>query len=92
VLTLLTDVPEPWLVEPSKGVYDFDNLRLADVPEAVAYAEYELGALLLTGSCGEVSAAGATTGQPAKGTQLHLGTPQEPHQVGAGLLWLVCML
>lgn len=49
------DVPEPWLVEAVKALHDLDNLRLADVHERVTYAEFELEAIVLTGSCVEVT-------------------------------------
>ena len=46
------DVPESWLVEPVRTAYDLDNLRLSDLPaNAALKAEFELEALLLTGSC-----------------------------------------
>ncbi len=44
----------PWL----QAQHDLDNLRLADVPEPVAHAELELAALMLTGSCIDVTAGG----------------------------------
>ena len=44
------DVPEAWLVEPVQAAADLDNVRLADVGGEIA-AEYELEALMLTGSC-----------------------------------------
>lgn len=46
------DVPESWLVEPVRTAYDLDNLRLGDLPaQSVLTAQFELEALLLTGSC-----------------------------------------
>eukprot|EP00877_Chromochloris_zofingiensis_P009036 jgi/Chrzof1/4386/Cz14g11070.t1 len=74
------DVPEPWLVEAVKALHDLDNLRLADVHERVTYAEFELEAIVLTGSCVEVTKDGKR-GQPPRGLQLHLGTPSHPHIV-----------
>lgn len=50
VLTLNMDVPEAWLVEPTQAAADLDNVRLADVGGKIA-AEYELEAVMLTGSC-----------------------------------------
>ena len=51
------DVPEAWLVEPVRAEPDLDNLRLADLGAAASLSvEYELEALLLTGSCVDVSA------------------------------------
>lgn len=38
VLTLNLELPESWLVEPVMALHDFDNLRLADVPEQVSIA------------------------------------------------------
>ncbi|GBF95627.1 UDP-glucose:glyco glucosyltransferase [Raphidocelis subcapitata] len=80
VLTLNLEVPEAWMVEATKSVYDLDNLRLADVPEAVAYAEYELEALMLTGSCTE-ALPGGRRGAPPRGLELRLGTKAEPRRV-----------
>lgn len=57
VLTLGMDVPEAWLVEPVRAEPDLDNLRLTDLGSAESLSvEYELEALLLTGSCVDVSA------------------------------------
>lgn len=36
---------------PPQAAQDLDNLRLADVPGGMVYAELELSALMLTGSC-----------------------------------------
>ncbi|KAI8470132.1 MAG: hypothetical protein J3K34DRAFT_469371 [Monoraphidium minutum] len=90
VMTLNLEVPEAWLVEATKAVHDLDNLRLAtkavhdldnlrlaDVPEAVAYAEYELEAVMLTGSCTEALGQGRR-GAPPRGLELQLGTPATP--------------
>ena len=89
VLTLNLELPESWLVEPTMALHDFDNLRLVDVPEQVAYAEYELEAIMLTGSCSEVASGGkgGLKGKlpPPRGLQLHLGTPEKPHQVWWGV-------
>lgn len=52
----------------------------AAVTLKVAYAEYELDAIMLTGSCSE-HAPGKQL-PPPKGLELHLGTQQQPHQVG----------
>ncbi|EFJ45735.1 hypothetical protein VOLCADRAFT_105823 [Volvox carteri f. nagariensis] len=79
VLTLNLDAPEAWLVEPAAALYDLDNLRLEDVAGEVAFAEFELDALMLTGSCVDVTASGRMT--PPRGLQLHLGTPTQPHTV-----------
>lgn len=57
ILTLNMDVPEAWLVEPVRAELDLDNLRLADLGAAPSLAaEFELEALLLSGSCVDVSA------------------------------------
>ena len=57
VLTLHMDVPEAWLVEPTRTAYDLDNLRLSDLQgSSVLTAEFELEALLLTGSCVDLNA------------------------------------
>ncbi|GFR53073.1 hypothetical protein Agub_g15772, partial [Astrephomene gubernaculifera] len=79
VLTLNLDVPEAWLVSPATAAADLDNLRLEDVAGEVVYAEFELDALMLTGSCVDVTASGRMT--PPRGLQLHLGTPARPHTV-----------
>eukprot|EP00879_Flechtneria_rotunda_P024541 GHRR01026020.1.p1 GENE.GHRR01026020.1~~GHRR01026020.1.p1 ORF type:complete len:588 (+),score=241.16 GHRR01026020.1:107-1870(+) len=83
VLTLNLELPESWLVEPVMALHDLDNLRLADIPEQVAYAEYELEAIMLTGSCNEVDSSWGKKSKlpPPRGLQLHLGTNSNPHQV-----------
>uniref|UniRef100_A0A383VGR8 UDP-glucose:glycoprotein glucosyltransferase n=1 Tax=Tetradesmus obliquus TaxID=3088 RepID=A0A383VGR8_TETOB len=83
VLTLNLELPESWLVEPVMALHDFDNLRLADVHEQVAYAEYELEAIMLSGSCSEVGSDASRKARlpPPRGLQLHLGTSAQPHQV-----------
>lgn len=81
ILTLQMHEPEPWLVEPVVSNYDFDNLRLADAPERVVQAEFELEALMLTGSAVEVVAKSGERVGPPRGLQLHLGTADEPHKV-----------
>jgi hypothetical protein len=45
----------------------------------VAYAEYELDAIMLTGSCTEFAPGKQLP--PPKGLELHLGTEQDPHMV-----------
>lgn len=79
VLTLQMDVPEAWLVEPAMALHDLDNLKLIDVPESVAYAEFELEAIMLTGACSDKT--DSARGAPPRGLQLHLGTLQQPHVV-----------
>mmetsp|Transcript_15299 Transcript_15299/g.41363 ORF Transcript_15299/g.41363 Transcript_15299/m.41363 type:complete len:1550 (+) Transcript_15299:445-5094(+) len=78
VLTLNMDVPEAWLVEATQAAHDVDNMRLADIEGSIAYTEYELDALMLTGSCVDVTQ-GSTRMTPPRGLQLHLGTFAEPH-------------
>ncbi|KAJ9506734.1 hypothetical protein QJQ45_009422, partial [Haematococcus lacustris] len=77
VLTLNMDVPEPWLVEAVQSAHDLDNLRLADIPQGAVQAELELKALMLTGSCIDVTA-GGNRGTPPRGLQLQLGSPGQP--------------
>lgn len=60
-------VPENWLVEVVRAVYDLDNIRLENV-ESVVHSEYELEYLLLEGHCFE-----ATMGNPPRGLQITLG-------------------
>lgn len=49
---------QAWLVEPVLAFYDTDNLLLSELPEGdnVVTADYELEALMITGSCIDVSA------------------------------------
>ncbi|KAF5843740.1 hypothetical protein DUNSADRAFT_8256 [Dunaliella salina] len=78
VLTMNMDVPEAWLVEATQAAHDVDNIRLADIEGSIAYTEYELDALMLTGSCVDVTQ-GSSRMTPPRGLQLHLGTFAEPH-------------
>lgn len=80
VLTLQMDEPKPWLVEPVMSDYDLDNLRLADAHERIVHAEYELEALMLTGSAQEATS-GGERGGPPRGLQLQLGLQDQPHIV-----------
>ncbi|RZC41026.1 UDP-glucose:glycoprotein glucosyltransferase, partial [Asbolus verrucosus] len=75
LLTQNYHVPENWLVEVVRSVYDLDNIRLEDVDSNV-HSEYELEYLLLEGHCFE-----ATTGSPPRGLQITLGTESEPVKV-----------
>jgi hypothetical protein len=50
----------------------------------VAYAEYELDAIMLTGSCTEFAPGKQLP--PPKGLELHLGTEQQQHRVRTRLL------
>ena len=64
-------IPDNWLIEPIKSVYDLDNIKLASVEGSVVHSEFELEYLLLEGHCFE-----AYTGNPPRGLQLSLGTKQ----------------
>ncbi|KAJ3654931.1 hypothetical protein Zmor_014082 [Zophobas morio] len=72
LLTQNYHVPENWLVEVVRSVYDLDNIRLEDVDSNV-HSEYELEYLLLEGHCFE-----ATSGSPPRGLQITLGTERQP--------------
>nr|CAD7441964.1 unnamed protein product [Timema bartmani] len=68
-------VPENWLVESVRSLYDLDNIRLEDVDSGV-HSEFELEYLLLEGHCFE-----ASMGNPPRGLQITLGTELEPVKV-----------
>lgn len=72
LLTQNYHVPENWLVEVVRSVYDLDNIRLENVDTNV-HSEYELEYLLLEGHCFD-----ATSGSPPRGLQITLGTENEP--------------
>jgi hypothetical protein len=74
-LTINLETPESWLVEPVMALHDLDNLLLEAVPEQVAFAEYELEAVVLTGSCNEVLANGrrAVSGEAGAGAGAGVG-------------------
>nr|XP_022912908.1 UDP-glucose:glycoprotein glucosyltransferase [Onthophagus taurus] len=72
LLTQNMHVPENWLVEVVRSVYDLDNIRLEDVDSNV-HSEYELEYLLVEGHCFE-----STTGSPPRGLQITLGTEHKP--------------
>lgn len=72
LLTQNYHVPENWLVEVVRSVYDLDNIRLENV-ESNVHSEYELEYLLLEGHCFE-----QTTGSPPRGLQITLGTERQP--------------
>ncbi|XP_050308475.1 UDP-glucose:glycoprotein glucosyltransferase isoform X2 [Anthonomus grandis grandis] len=72
LLTQNYHVPENWLVEVVRSVYDLDNIRLENV-ESNVHSEYELEYLLLEGHCFE-----QTTGSPPRGLQITLGTENRP--------------
>lgn len=65
-------VPENWLVEVVRSVYDLDNIKLIDINGPV-HSEYELEYLLLEGHCFD-----STTGSPPRGLQITLGTDYTP--------------
>ncbi|CAG9863529.1 unnamed protein product [Phyllotreta striolata] len=72
LLTQNYHVPENWLVEVVRSVYDLDNIRLENV-ESNVHSEYELEYLLLEGHCFEQN-----TGSPPRGLQITLGTDNRP--------------
>lgn len=72
LLTQNYHVPENWLVEVVRSVYDLDNIRLENV-ESNVHSEYELEHLLVEGHCFE-----ATMGSPPRGLQITLGTEKKP--------------
>ncbi|CAG9768969.1 unnamed protein product [Ceutorhynchus assimilis] len=72
LLTQNYHVPENWLVEVVRSVYDLDNIRLENV-ESNVHSEYELEYLLLEGHCFEQN-----TGSPPRGLQITLGTENQP--------------
>ncbi|KAF5269322.1 hypothetical protein FQR65_LT02624 [Abscondita terminalis] len=65
-------VPENWLIEVVRSVYDLDNIRLETV-DSVVHSEYELEYLLLEGHCFEMN-----SGSPPRGLQITLGTKKQP--------------
>lgn len=72
LLTQNLQVPDNWLVEIVRSVYDLDNIRLVDINGPV-HSEYELEHLLLEGHCFD-----ATSGAPPRGLQFTLGTRDRP--------------
>lgn len=72
LLTQNMQVPENWLVESVRSLYDLDNIRLEDV-DSVVHSEFELEYLLLEGHCFET-----TMGNPPRGLQITLGTETQP--------------
>lgn len=71
LLTQNLAVPENWMVDLIRSVYDLDNIRLADIGGPV-HSEYELEFLLLEGHCFD-----STTGSPPRGLQFILGTKEQ---------------
>ncbi|KAH8364725.1 hypothetical protein KR084_010742 [Drosophila pseudotakahashii] len=72
LLTQQLQVPENWLVEAVRAVYDLDNIKLSDIGGPV-HSEFDLEYLLLEGHCFD-----AASGAPPRGLQLVLGTPSQP--------------
>jgi UDP-glucose:glycoprotein glucosyltransferase len=72
IFTMHYHIPDNWLIEPVKSVYDLDNIKLETI-EGNVYSEFELEYLLLEGHCFE-----AYTGNPPRGLQLTLGTKTHP--------------
>ena len=72
ILTMHYHIPDNWLVEPVRSVYDLDNIKLASVSSGGVHSEFELEYLLLEGHCFE-----AVTGNPPRGLQLTMGTQKE---------------
>nr|XP_040218313.2 UDP-glucose:glycoprotein glucosyltransferase [Anopheles coluzzii] len=72
LLTQSLNVPENWLVEVVRSVYDLDNIKLSEINGPV-HSEYELEYLLLEGHCFDSS-----TGSPPRGLQITLGTEDRP--------------
>lgn len=75
ILTMHIHIPDNWLIEPVKSVYDLDNIKLEAIDGNVV-SEFELEYLLLEGHCFE-----AYTGNPPRGLQLTLGTDKQPTTV-----------
>ncbi|XP_076033465.1 UDP-glucose-glycoprotein glucosyltransferase isoform X2 [Oratosquilla oratoria] len=75
ILTQNYHVPENWLVESVKSIYDLDNIKLETVESGV-HSEFELEYLLLEGHCFEQS-----SGNPPRGLQFTLGTHRNPVMV-----------
>ncbi|XP_065075789.1 UDP-glucose:glycoprotein glucosyltransferase [Ochlerotatus camptorhynchus] len=72
LLTQSLNVPENWLVEVVRSVYDLDNIKLSEINGPV-HSDYELEYLLLEGHCFDT-----TTGSPPRGLQITLGTEEHP--------------
>ncbi|XP_055376689.1 UDP-glucose:glycoprotein glucosyltransferase [Condylostylus longicornis] len=75
LLTQNMQVPENWLIEPVRSVYDLDNIKLVDIGGPV-HSEFELEYLLLEGHCFD-----SNTGAPPRGLQMTLGTKSNPLMV-----------
>lgn len=71
LLTQNLAVPENWMADLIRSVYDLDNIKLSDIGGPV-HSEYELEYLLLEGHCFDT-----TTGSPPRGLQFTLGTKEQ---------------
>lgn len=75
LLTQNLNVPENWLVEVVRSVYDLDNIKLSDINGPV-HSEYELEYLLLEGHCFD-----SVSGAPPRGLQFILNTKDQKNPV-----------
>ncbi|KAI5789894.1 UDP-glucose:glycoprotein glucosyltransferase-domain-containing protein [Pyronema domesticum] len=77
LLSLSMDVPPAWLVSPKESIHDLDNLKLSTLKERLrgssVEATYELESILIQGHSMEAN------GNPPRGAQLVLGTPNTPN-------------
>ena len=71
LLTQNLAVPENWMADLIRSVYDLDNIKLSDIGGPV-HSEYELEYLLLEGHCFDTA-----TGSPPRGLQFILGTKEQ---------------
>ncbi|KAJ9453171.1 UDP-glucose:glycoprotein glucosyltransferase [Diplonema papillatum] len=83
VLTMGMHEPEPWITTTKAAVHDLDNIKLDDVPSPVLTAEYELEAIVVSGSCVE-----AKKNEPPRGLPLEL-SPIIPSGAGTATDTLV---
>lgn len=75
LLTQNLNIPENWLVEVVRSVYDLDNIKLSDIDGPV-HSEYELEHLLLEGHCFD-----SVSGAPPRGLQFILSTQDQQKTV-----------
>ncbi|CAO1435852.1 unnamed protein product [Diamesa tonsa] len=71
LLTQNLAVPENWMVNVVRSVYDLDNIKLSDIGGPV-HSEYELEYLLLEGHCFD-----SASGSPPRGLQFTLGKKKD---------------
>jgi UDP-glucose:glycoprotein glucosyltransferase len=71
LLTQNLAVPENWMADLIRSVYDLDNIKLSDIGGPV-HSEYELEYLLLEGHCFDTA-----SGSPPRGLQFNLGTKEQ---------------